>query len=68
MAYIWCVFCLDNKSQGYLLINREVVGADVEDFEYTPKPEFEGYFTVSNEPDEVSALLELFVNVWLEIN
>jgi len=35
-----------------------VVGADVEDFEYTPKPEFEGYFKVFNEPDEVTALLE----------
>jgi hypothetical protein len=28
--------------QGYLIINREVVGGDIEDFEYTPKPEFEG--------------------------
>jgi DNA polymerase epsilon subunit 1 len=28
--------------QGYLIINREVVGADIQDFEYTPKPEFEG--------------------------
>ena len=36
-----------------MLINREVVSADVENFEYTPKPEFEGYFTVFNEPDEV---------------
>jgi len=25
----------------------------VEDFEYTPRPEFEGYFKVFNEPDEV---------------
>ena len=28
--------------QGYLIINREVVGEDIGDFEYTPKPEFEG--------------------------
>ena len=28
--------------QGYLIINREVVGADIDNFEYTPKPEFEG--------------------------
>ena len=28
--------------QGYLVINREVVGGDIENFEYTPKPEFEG--------------------------
>ena len=39
--------------QGYLITNREVVGADVEDFEYTPKPEYEGPFTVISEPDEV---------------
>ena len=32
--------------QGYLIVNREVVGADIADFEYTPKPEFEGPFKV----------------------
>lgn len=53
-------------AQGYLLINREVVSADVENFEYTPKPEFEGYFTVFNEPDEVS-LLKHFVGHILEV-
>lgn len=26
---------------------------DIEDFEFTPKPEYEGPFTVFNEPDEV---------------
>jgi hypothetical protein len=28
--------------QGYLIVNREVVGEDIQSFEYTPKPEFEG--------------------------
>ena len=28
--------------QGYLIVNREVVSEDIHDFEYTPKPEFEG--------------------------
>ena len=28
--------------QGYLIVNREVVGADIGPFEYTPKPEYEG--------------------------
>jgi DNA polymerase epsilon subunit 1 len=28
--------------QGYLIINREVVSEDIDNFEYTPKPEFEG--------------------------
>lgn len=39
--------------QGYLITNREIVGEDIEDFEYTPKPEYEGEFTIFNEPDEV---------------
>ncbi|KAL9143406.1 hypothetical protein ABFS82_14G234200 [Erythranthe guttata] len=38
--------------QGYLIINRECVGEDVEDLEYTPKPEFEGCFKVKNVKDE----------------
>ena len=42
--------------QGFLIINREIVSEDIEDFEYTPKPEYEGQFTVINEPDEVRAL------------
>ena len=28
--------------QGFLIVNREVVSEDINDFEYTPKPEFEG--------------------------
>ena len=65
MAYISFVLCFSCKPQGYLLINHEVVSADVENFEYTPKPEFEGYFTVYNEPDEVSVVLESFpLCVW----
>ena len=28
--------------QGFLIVNREVVSEDIHDFEYTPKPEFEG--------------------------
>lgn len=39
--------------QGFLICNREIVSQDVEDFEYTPRPEFEGPFTVFNEQDEV---------------
>lgn len=39
--------------QGYLITNREIVGEDIDDFEYTPKPEYEGEFTIFNEPDEV---------------
>ena len=45
------------RFQGYLITNREVIGADVEDFEYTPKPEYEGPFTIINEPDEVDIVI-----------
>jgi DNA polymerase epsilon subunit 1 len=41
---------------GYLITNREIVSEDIEDFEYTPKDEYPGDFTIFNEPDEVSAL------------
>jgi DNA polymerase epsilon subunit 1 len=49
--------------QGYLLTNREIVGADVENFEYTPKPEYEGPFIIYNEPDEVSVIRRFFDHI-----
>ncbi|KAL9963852.1 hypothetical protein ACROYT_G027403 [Oculina patagonica] len=52
--------------QGYLIINREIVSEDIEDFEYTPKPEYEGQFTVINEPDE-STLIQRFFEHILEV-
>ena len=42
--------------QGFLLINREVVGEDIQDFEYTPKPAYSGPFTVVNLADEMGLL------------
>ena len=39
--------------QGFLITNREIVSEDIEDFEYTPKDEYEGPFTVFNEENEV---------------
>ncbi|KAK2878133.1 DNA polymerase epsilon catalytic subunit, partial [Arthroderma sp. PD_2] len=47
--------------QGYLITNREIVSEDISDFEYTPKPEYYGPFTIFNEPDE-KAVLERFFN------
>ena len=38
--------------EGFLITNREVVSEDIEDFEFTPKPEYEGLFTVFNEANE----------------
>ncbi|DBA81285.1 TPA: hypothetical protein ACH3X2_006902 [Trebouxia sp. C0005] len=46
--------------QGYLIVNREVVSEDINDFEYTPKPEFEGPFIVWNEPNEAALLKRWF--------
>ncbi|KAK1431332.1 hypothetical protein QVD17_07789 [Tagetes erecta] len=44
---------------GYLIINRECVGEDIEDLEYTPKPEFEGHFKVTNVKNE-----EELIKLW----
>lgn len=41
------------NGRGFLIINRDIVAADIEDFEYTPKPDFPGIFTVFNEASEV---------------
>ncbi|XP_039270554.2 DNA polymerase epsilon catalytic subunit A-like [Styela clava] len=49
--------------QGYLICNREIISADVEDFEFTPKPEYEGKFEVFNEPDEISTLHRFFDHI-----
>uniref|UniRef100_A0A8C4T9X8 DNA polymerase epsilon catalytic subunit n=1 Tax=Erpetoichthys calabaricus TaxID=27687 RepID=A0A8C4T9X8_ERPCA len=49
--------------QGYLITNREIVSEDIEDFEFTPKPEYEGPFTVFNEPDEASLIQRWFDHV-----
>lgn len=37
---------------------------DIEDFEFTPKPEYEGPFCVFNEPDEVEMPLGKVPDVW----
>lgn len=39
--------------KGFLITNREIVSENIEDFEFTPKPEYEGPFTIFNEDDEV---------------
>lgn len=42
--------------RGYLLVNREEVVKDIEDFDYAPKPDMEGHFSVSNCEDEKEML------------
>lgn len=49
--------------QGFLITNREVISEDIDDFEYTPKDEYEGPFIIFNEPDEVSLLRRFFGHV-----
>lgn len=49
--------------QGYLITNRELISADIRNFEYTPKPEFEGPFTVFNEPNEKATIVRFFDHI-----
>lgn len=52
--------------RGFLIINREIVSADINAFEYTPKPEYKGEFTVWNEKDE-AALIRKFFDHFLQV-
>ena len=45
---------------GYLITNRNIIPEDIEDFQYTPKPEFDGHFQIFNEKNE-EYLLKRFV-------
>jgi DNA polymerase epsilon subunit 1 len=45
---------------GFLIVNREVVTEDIEPFEYTPKPEYEGHFVIFNVADEAALLRKWF--------
>ncbi|RKP39877.1 DNA polymerase epsilon catalytic subunit A [Dimargaris cristalligena] len=49
--------------QGYLITNREIVSQDIEDFEYTPKPEYEGPFIIFNEKNEKALLRRFFEHI-----
>ena len=49
--------------QGFLITNRDIVSEDIADFEYTPKPEYDGPFLVFNEPDERSVIERFFLHI-----
>ena len=49
--------------QGFLITNREIVSEDISDFEYTPKPEYDGPFIIFNEPDEKAVLERFFLHI-----
>uniref|UniRef100_A0A669ECA5 DNA polymerase epsilon catalytic subunit n=1 Tax=Oreochromis niloticus TaxID=8128 RepID=A0A669ECA5_ORENI len=48
---------------GFLITNREIVSENIEDFEFTPKPEYEGPFTVFNEDNEAALIQRWFDHV-----
>lgn len=49
--------------QGFLITNRAIVSEDIADFEYTPKPEYDGPFLVFNEPDEKAVIQRFFLHI-----
>jgi DNA polymerase epsilon subunit 1 len=53
--------CVDGDV--FLINNRQIFSKDVEDFEYTPKPEYESFCVVLNESDEISVLRRFFALV-----
>jgi DNA polymerase epsilon subunit 1 len=52
--------------QGYLIISRDIVGSDVNDFEYTPKPNYPGPFKIFNEINE-EGLIRRFLDEYKRI-
>ena len=49
--------------EGFLITNREIISKDIDDFEYTPKPEFKGVFTVFNEENEKDTIARFFEHI-----
>lgn len=49
--------------EGFLITNREIISEDIEDFEYSPKPEYPGLFTIFNEADELALLQRFFEHI-----
>ena len=49
--------------EGFLITNREIISKDIDDFEYTPKPELKGDFTIFNEEDEKAMILRFFEHI-----
>lgn len=49
--------------EGFLITNREIISEDIEDFEYTPKPEYPGMFTIFNERDEKHVLMRFYEHI-----
>ncbi|CAJ0596065.1 unnamed protein product [Cylicocyclus nassatus] len=54
-------YMIDGK--GFLIINRDIVSADIESFEYTPKEEYKGVFRIFNEADEEATIRRFFQHI-----
>ncbi|KAF6780147.1 hypothetical protein AHF37_00368 [Paragonimus kellicotti] len=48
---------------GHLICNREILSEDVEDFDFTPRPEFPGHFVVHNLPTELDCITFFFEHI-----
>ena len=49
--------------QGFLITNREIISEDISDFEYTPKPEYDGPFMIFNEANEKAVIERFFQHI-----
>ncbi|KAI3659414.1 hypothetical protein MP638_000173 [Amoeboaphelidium occidentale] len=52
-----------SDSEGYLIINRNIVSKDLQSFEYSPKEEYQGNFVVYNESSEEALLQRFFTHM-----
>ena len=48
---------------GFLITNREIVSQNIDDFEYTPKPEYQGLFHIFNEKNEKDTIQRFFNHI-----
>ncbi|KAM7543304.1 hypothetical protein Aperf_G00000018284 [Anoplocephala perfoliata] len=48
---------------GFLICNQEIIAEDIEDFEFTPRPEFPGNFHVSNVANEKALIRHFFDHI-----
>ena len=51
---------ITGQAQGYLIVSRSVVASDVQNFDYTPKPNYPGPFHIFNELNEKDLLQRFF--------
>uniref|UniRef100_A0A0K0CTA2 DNA polymerase epsilon catalytic subunit n=1 Tax=Angiostrongylus cantonensis TaxID=6313 RepID=A0A0K0CTA2_ANGCA len=54
-------YMVDGK--GFLIINRDIVSENIEQFEYTPREEFKGEFSIFNEINEIATIRRFFDHI-----